>query len=203
MEVISGMHEKVEEASEGYRLSIESTLQLGFNIFRKTPAEFIILGVMGAIVFSNPLSGLLLGGPFAASFFHIAHLAKRDEPIGFHDFFKGFDKAGALIVLNLLILVVVLAGLLLLVLPGIYFAVSYLFSHLFVWFYDSEPPEAVKLSRKCVSGNFWQIVLLLLILAGINLLGVMAFGLGILLTLPFSFCVIYVAFDDIIGIKNQ
>jgi len=202
MEVIFSMDEKVEEASRGYRLSLESTLQLGFNIFRKAPAEFIVFSILGVIVFSNPLSGILLGGPFAASYLHMAKLVSRDQPVEFQDFFKGFEKTGPLIKLNLLIFIIVLAGLLMLVVPAIYFTVSYLFSHLFVWFYNKEPSEAIRLSRRTVAGNFGQIFLLFLILAGINLVGVMALGLGVLLTIPFSFCVIYAAFEDIIGILN-
>jgi len=202
MEVIFSMDEKVEEASRGYRLSLESTLQLGFNIFRKAPAEFIVFSILGVIVFSNPLSGILLGGPFAASYLHMAKLVSRDQPVEFQDFFKGFEKTGPLIKLNLLIFIIVLAGLLMLVVPAIYFTVSYLFSHLFVWFYNKEPSEAIRLSRNTVAGNFGHILLLFLILAGINMVGVMALGLGVLLTIPFSFCVIYAAFEDIIGILN-
>ena len=202
MEVINDIDRQVERAASGFRLSIESTLQQGFNLLRKAPAEFIVSSVLGLIIFSNPVSGLLLGGPFMASYFHMAHLASRDKPIEFSDFFKGFDKAFELIKLSLLIFAVVLLGFILLILPGIYFAVSYVFAHLFTWFYDKDPSEAIRLSRKTVSGNFGQILLLFLILAGINLLGVMAFGVGILLTMPFSFCVVYAAFDDIIGISN-
>ena len=202
MEAIYDIDRQVERAASGYRLSIESTLQQGFNLLRKAPAEFIVSSVLGLIIFSNPVSGLLLGGAFMASYFHMANLASRDKPIEFSDFFKGFEKALELIKLSLLIFAVVLLGFLLLILPGIYFAVSYVFAHLFVWFYDKDPSEAIRLSRKTVSGNFGQILLLFLILAGINLLGVMAFGVGILLTMPFSFCVVYAAFDDIIGISN-
>ena len=63
-----------------------------------------------------------------------------------------------------------------------------------------EPAQAIRLSRKTVAGNFGQVFLLYLLLAGINLLGVLAFGIGILITMPLSFCVAYAAFDDIIGI---
>jgi uncharacterized membrane protein len=202
MEDHFGTREKAEEASKGYRLSIESTLQLGFNLFRKAPIEFIFFSMLGVIIFSNPISGVLLGGPFIASYLHMAHLASRDEPMKISDFFKGFEKSRSLILLNLLIFVIVLLGLVLLILPGIYLAVSFVFSHPFVWFYDVDPLEAARLSRKTVSGNFGQILILFLILAGINLLGVMALGLGILLTMPFSFCVVYAAFDDIIGISK-
>ncbi len=202
MEVVSNIDKQVEEASRGFSLSIESTLQVGFNIFRKAPSEFIVFSVLGAIIFSNPLSGLLLGGPAMASYFHMAQLASRGQQIEISDFFRGFDKAGNLIKLNLLIFLIILLGLMMLIIPGIYFAVSYVFSHLFIWFYDKDPSEAIRLSRKIVSGNFGQILLLFLILAGINLLGLMALGLGILLTMPFSFCVVYAAFEDIIGISN-
>ena len=202
MEIVHDIDKRAEEASAGFRLSIESTLQVGFNLFRKAPAEFIISSLLGLLIFSNPVSGLLLGGPFMASYFHMAHLARNDRQIEFADFFKGFEQALGLIKLSLLIFLVVFLGLLLLILPGIYFAVSYVFSHLFMWFYDKDPYEATRLSRKTVSGNFGQVLLLFLILAGINLLGVMALGVGILLTMPFSFCVVYAAFDDIIGISN-
>jgi uncharacterized membrane protein len=202
MEVIFDLEKKVAGASKGYKLSIESTLQIGFNLFRKAPAEFIIFSVIAIVIFSNPVTGLLLGGPVMASCFHMASLVSRDQRIEFIDFFKGFEKTGNFIKLNLLIFLVVLLGLIMFILPGIYFSVGYVFSHLFVWFHDKDPAEALKLSRKTVSGNFGQILILLLILGGINLLGVMALGVGVLLTLPFSFCVIFAAFDDIIGISN-
>ncbi len=202
MEVIFNIEKQVEEASHGYKLSIESTLQRGFNLLRKAPAEFIIFSVLAALILSNPLSGLLLGGVVIASYFHLAHMACRDRQIEISDFFRGFDKAGSVMILSLLMFLVVLLGFLLLILPGIYFSISYVFAPLFVWFYDKKPSEALRLSRQTVSGNFGQIFLLLLILAGINLLGLMVLGVGILLTLPFSYCVVYAAFDDIIGISN-
>lgn len=202
MELIVDIEKQVEEASKGFRLSIENILQLGFNLLRKAPAELIIFSILGLIVYSNPISGILLGGPVMASYFHMAHLVSRGQEIEFSDFFKGFEKTGTLLKLNLLIFLVVLLGMLLLIIPGIYFAVSYTFSQLFVWFFDKDASEAIRLSRKTVSGNFVQILVLFLILAGINLLGLMALGVGILLTMPFSFCVVYAAFDDIIGIPN-
>jgi hypothetical protein len=202
MELVNDIEKQAEETAGTYRLSMENVLQVGFNLFRKAPAEFIVLSVLGVLVFSNPISGILLGGPFMASYLHLAHLARGNKRMEFADLFMGFNKARNLILLNLLIFSIVFLGLLLLILPGIYFAVCYVFSHFFVWFYDRDPYQAIALSRKVVNRNFGQILLLLLILSGINLLGFMALGIGILLTMPYSFCVLYAAFDDIIGIKN-
>jgi uncharacterized membrane protein len=202
MQVVEDIHAQVEEASMGYKLSLENVLQVGFNLFRKAPAEFIVFSILGIIVFSNPISGLLLGGPLTASYFHMAHLASRGHRIDMSDFFKGFEKFAQLFKLNLLIFAVVILGFVMLIVPGIYFAVSYVFAHFYVWFFDMDPTEAIKLSRKTVSGNFGQILLLFLVMAGINVLGVLALGVGVLVTMPFSFCVAYAAFDDIIGISN-
>lgn len=202
MELVNDIEKQAEEAAGSFRLSVENVLQVGFNLFRKAPAEFIVLSLLGALVFSNPVSGILLGGPVMASYLHLAHLARGNKRIEFSDLFMGFNKARNLILLNLLIFSIVFVGFLMLIIPGIYFAVSYVFSHFFVWFFDRDPYQAIGLSRKVVSGNFGQIFLLLLILGGINLLGIMALGIGILITMPYSFCVVYAAFDDIIGIKN-
>ncbi len=202
MQVIFDIQKKVDSASKGFRLSIENVLQLGFNLFRKSPAVFVIYGIIGAIALSNPLSGLLFGGPIVVGYYVLAHMVNNNRNVEFSDFFKSFDKFIPLLLLNLLISLVIFLGLIFLVIPGIYFAVSYLFAHFFIWFYNVDPSEAVRLSRKTVSGNFGQIFLLCLLLGGINLLGILALGVGILVTLPFSYCVVYAAFDDIIGIPK-
>jgi uncharacterized membrane protein len=202
MKVLLDVEKKVESAASGYRLSIENVLQQGLNLFRKEPAVFLIYSVLSAIALSNPLSGILLGGPITAGYYIVAHRIRNNRNIELSDFFRSFEAYVPLLILHLLISLLVFLGLLILILPGIYLAISYLFAHFFVWFYDREPLEALRLSRKTVGGNFGQILLLSLVLAGINLLGLLAFGVGLLLSLPFSYCVIYATFDDIIGIPN-
>ncbi len=200
MHVIVDIERKVEKVSQGYRLSIESILQRGFNLIRKSPGIFIIYSFIGVIALTNPISGLLLGGPIITGYYIVSNLLNRDRIVTLSDFFKSFDKFVPLLILNLMMALVVFLGLMILLIPGIYFAVSYLFAHFFVWFYGVNPLEAIRLSRKTVSGNFGQIFLLCLTLTGINLLGALAFGVGVLLTVPFSYCVVYATFEDIIGI---
>ncbi len=202
MQEVNGIGHKVENASMGFTISIENVLQVGFNLFRKSPGIFIIYSIVAVVAISNPLSGLLLGGPVVAGYYIVAQMIRMDKRVELSDFFRSFDKFIPLLLVNLLITLVVFTGLILFIIPGIYFAISYIFAHLFVWFYNVNPSEAVRLSRKTVSGNFSQVLLLFLVLAGINVLGGLAFGVGILLTLPFTYCVIYVAFDDIIGIPK-
>lgn len=200
MQVVVDIAQKVDGVASGFSLSIENLLQRGFNLFRRSPGIFIIYGVVGLFALSNPISGLLLGGPVITGYYIVSDLINRNKPVDIADFFRSFDKFMPLLILNLLVSLLIFLGLIMLVLPGIYLAVSYLFTHFFVWFYHVEPAEALRLSRRCVSGNFGQILVLCLVLGAINLLGLLAFGVGILLTLPFSYCVVFAAFDDIIGI---
>jgi len=200
LQVIFDIQQKVDEASTGFSISIENVLQVGFNLIRKSPGIFIIYSLVGLVALSNPLSGLLLGGPVITGYYIVANLVKKGKSVELADFFMSFDKFVPLLILHLLMILVITLGMILLIIPGVYFAVSYIFAHFFVWFYDVDPSEAVRLSRKMVSGNFGQVFLLCLVLGGINLLGALAFGIGLLLTLPFTYCVLYAAFDDIIGI---
>lgn len=202
MKRVHDIQQKVDEAAQGYDVSLESLLQVGFNQFRKAPGELIIYSILCAFALSNPLSGLLLGGPLVTGYFIYAHGLKFQRSVEFSRFFRSFDRFTPLLLLHLLIGVIVALGLLLLIIPGIYFSISYMFAYFFVWFYGVDPTEAIRMSRKMVSGNFTQMLFLWLMLAALNLAGALAFGVGLLITLPLSGCILYAAFDDIIGTPN-
>jgi uncharacterized membrane protein len=197
---VNDINTSVDQASMGFKLSIESCLQQGFNLFRQGPGLFFIYTMVVALIMVNPLTGLFLGGPALVGYYVVARHFQRAEAVGLSDFFQSFHSFIPLLLLQVLISLLVMLGLLLLVLPGIYLAVSYVFAHFFVHFHGISPMEALRLSRRTVSGNFGQIFLLCLVLLGVNLLGVMAFGLGLLVSMPLSACVLYAAFDDIIGL---
>lgn len=200
MEKIDDIYKKVDEASAGFSISIESVLQTGFNHFRRSPGIFILYTIIFLIVMSNPGTGLILGGPILVGFYLGARYLQKGGEADLGLFFNGFHKFGPLLILNLLMFLVILLGFMMLIIPGIYFSISYLFAHMFVLFYNVPPGEALTLSRKVVSGNFTQILRIWLILLGLNMLGTLAFGIGLLVSIPISACVIYAVFDDIIGI---
>ena len=77
-------------------------------------------------------------------------------------------------------------GLLLCIIPGIILSVRFQF---FGWaIVDRElgPFEAMQESWELTRGSFWNLVLLWLVLAGINILGALALGVGLLITSPMS-----------------
>ena len=52
-------------------------------------------------------------------------------------------------------------------------------------------------SRKLITRNWWQLFALLLVLLVFNLLGLLLVGVGLLLTMPLTFLVLYVVFEDL------
>ncbi len=81
---------------------------------------------------------------------------------------------------------IVFAGFILLVIPGIIWAVKFqFFSYLIV---DKEmgPIEALKKSSQITKGVKLNLLVFSLLLAGINILGVLALGIGLILTIPIT-----------------
>ena len=81
---------------------------------------------------------------------------------------------------------IVLAGFILLIIPGIIWSIKYgLFRYAIV---DEGlgPIEALKRSAMLTQGSKWNLFLLGLLLGLINILGVLAFGFGLLITIPLS-----------------
>jgi hypothetical protein len=192
---------QAEKASEGYDLSIESCLSEAFNLFRRGSAELIIYGLINSLIQSIPMVTLFLGGPLNAGFYEGARRINGGEETEVRDFFTSFNKFLPMFVIHLVLGLLVGIGFLLLILPGIYFMIVFLFAYQFAYFGDASAGDALRFSRKTVSGNFGKILLLCLVLLGINILGAMAFFVGLLLTIPFTYCVIFVAFNRIIGVK--
>ena len=94
------IEEKVGEAAEGFTLSMENVLQVGFNILRKSPGIFILYSAVTVIVLSNPVSGLLLSGPVITGYYILAHLTGKDRKADLADFFRSFDKFVPLLILS-------------------------------------------------------------------------------------------------------
>ena len=89
--------------------------------------------------------------------------------------------------------------LLFLIIPGIYFSVASVFMVLFILFGNMNVLAAMESSRLLVNKQFFKILLFLILLALFNFVGLLAFGFGLLVTIPFTFAAIYSAFKDIVS----
>lgn len=202
----------MELEEKGYEFKFGEYISRGFELFKAniggfilfTLLYFVISAVAGLIPFVGGLiSTIVLQPALIAGYFVVGKKIHHGEPYEFNDFFKGFEVIKDLSIAKLLIIIFVLAGTVLLVLPGIYLAVAYsaiipiiLFSKIEFW-------DAMEICRKLVTKNWFAIFGFIIVIALINLLGVIALIVGIFVTVPATYLAVYAAFEDIVGTTRE
>lgn len=160
-----------------------------------------ILSIQGLVVIYAQaymiVYSVLLAPPLYAGFYLVANKLSRGIPINYPDFFGGFRFWVPVGLISLLSQVLIAFGLFALVVPGIYLAVGYLFAMLMGIFGGLDPWSAMEWSRKLITRNWWRFFGLMLLLAAINLAGILLLGVGLLVTFPLTFLVLYVIFEEL------
>lgn len=110
-------------------------------------------------------------------------LYDREKP-KFSDLFSQYPLFFKMLFGSIFYGLIVILGLILFIIPGIIFAVRfYLFEYLIVD-KGSGPVEALKRSFRITQGATGNLFLFLLLVTAINLFGVLAFSIGLLITVP-------------------
>ncbi len=102
----------------------------------------------------------------------------------FDDLWKHYSLMLNYFLASALMGLIIFAGIILLIVPGLYFAVKYHFMMYFVVDKKMGPLEALRASGKITEGVKWKIVGLVLASAGVMILGALALGIGILVAIP-------------------
>ncbi|MEK7509521.1 MAG: DUF975 family protein [Patescibacteria group bacterium] len=184
-------------------LSVRECLSFGWHTFIKRPWFFIGVVILVVVVSSvltsiadayqtGALSLLLVLVVLAVNILiemglvSFALKAHEDvEKATLHDLWHptSFWKyVGA----KILVALVVLVGLVLLIIPGIIAALALLFSTYLVIDRGLGPIEAMKESLRITKGNRWKLFLLALSIVLINIIGVLALIVGLLVSIPVS-----------------
>lgn len=114
--------------------------------------------------------------------FHLKVLRNQDPSIS--DLFDGFNMFGQSLALAIVQIILITVGFILCIVPGIYLAVAWSFS----WFYLSDKKygfwECMEISRRVVTANWGWALLLIIVSNIISYVGLIAFIVGVLLTIP-------------------
>ncbi len=214
-----------------YEVSPSSYISKGWEIFKQNMGLFlgyqllqIPISVATAFI---PGSSLLVSMPLNAGFHIGAYKTDKGEELNFGDFFKGFNHFAPLLILTFFMVLIVFAAIIpfgivigigaasgaekiVFILGGLgilaasaYFAVSYMFSNLFIIFGDRKAWDAMELSRKFTGQQFWGWLGFILLLALLNLGGLLCLGIGVFFTMCISNCAIYAAFNDIFHLTEE
>ncbi len=193
--------------NERYQLNVSSYLHQAWELFKEHIGEFVgftlitfaissltaMFHSVGSLLFSAIMASLYAGYGI------VTFMLLSGQPIQFNDFFKGFNYFLPLFLASLAGGMLVGIGLVLLLVPGIYLAVGYMFTSFLVLDYRMEFWQAMETSRAIITKNWFAFFGFALVLMAINLLGCLALGVGLLVSLPVTSCAVAIAYKEIVG----
>lgn len=111
----------------------------------------------------------------------------------FAEIFEEYRLFWKYLITNILQALAMLGGLILLIIPGIIFALKYSFAPLILIDTKSEPIASMKESAAITKGKKWQLLGFYIVLGLLNMVGIIALGIGLIVSVPISmFAYIYV-----------
>jgi len=126
------------------------------------------------------ISGLNLG------YFKIAVDAVDSKAPEFKELFSCFSLLLKYLIAAILYVIVVSIGLVLFIIPGVIWAVQFGFFPFVIVKERLGPFSALRKSSELTSGVKGRLIIFGIALFGINLLGLIAFGIGVIITIPLS-----------------
>lgn len=154
-------------------------------------------GMSGGNLIFNILSPVL-----GAGFYFVSFQIARNRPKNFSDFFNGFQKFLPLFLTSLVSGVLIFIGMIFLIIPGIYLAVSYMFSQMLVIDKNLNFWSAMETSRQLIGKRWFSFLGFGILLGLLVMAGFLVFGIGALVTIPLSTCVLAAAYEDIVGLNS-
>ena len=168
-------------------------IQIPTNMVQIKPHEFEWFLVPIAMI--GMAYGIFIAGPIKYSRNWVFLKAVRGEKIEIKDMFSVFERNYWNAVLaNIVVGVIIIFGFVMLIVPGIIFAVRLAFVSYLVIDRKMEALEAIKTSWKMTSGHGWHIFWMALLAIPIALLGLIMIGVGVIISIMWisvAFAVIY------------
>lgn len=184
--------------------SIKESIKYGWNKAKEHMelalfATLLILAVgslagMGDVGGENYNPGLSLLGFIALIFSIIIRIGYTKiflriydgETPKFSDMFQEYKMFWKYLGTSILMPLAILGGLILLIVPGIIWAIRFSLAPIIVIDVRTGPIASMKESYAITRGNFWKLLGYWLVIGLFNLVGLILFGIGLIITIPVS-----------------
>ena len=158
-----------------------------------------ILIVLGVTIISAPVSTIFMAGLFK----YYLKLIRGEMPT-VSDAFSGFGpRTGQLILLSLVQMTLVVVGYMFCIIPGIYLTVAWYFAIPLVIDRNLDFWPAMQLSRRLVSKHWFIVFAAMLVFGLVAMIGIIACGIGILVTMPVGTIALMYAYETIFGAQKN
>ena len=182
-------------------MDIGKGIQESLDLYTKNFTTLFVAGLVATLLSAVTLG--ILAGPLFGGFIILCLKLLKGEPGEFNEIFAHFDKFGPTFIIFLLSLVfyiicmIPVLGWLVGIVLGPVVAFIYAFAITLIIQQDLQPMDAVKKGLEFFQTNTvmnWVYVLVISILGGI---GAIACGIGIILTLPFTWIGLALAYREL------
>jgi len=202
-----GVNDFEDLINSDYQIKISSWFSSGWEIFKKNAGVSIAFAVVAGILYlllrSIPFAGLLVWYPIIAGFIIVSLLSFRNQTIEFKNYLWGFRHFFPLLVFTIVSTIFIFIGFLLLIVPGIYLSVAYLFAPCLIVEKNIDFWPAMEISRKKVNKHWFGMFGFSIVIIILNIIGCLPFFVGLFITIPLSTCIITVAYKDIFMENKQ
>ncbi|HMC61819.1 MAG TPA: hypothetical protein VKJ01_21680 [Candidatus Solibacter sp.] len=167
----------------------------GWELVKADIGNYLLIAIVFTLLSGVPLiQGALIAG------MHIFTMKKlMGRQAEFADLFNGFNYFVPTLVASLLIGLFVFGGTLLCIIPGLVIAAMYKFTYLFIVDKRMDFWPAMQASHSIAKNDYFGFTMFLLLMALVDLLGVLCCFVGIFITLPVTFAAITVAYQELVG----
>ena len=159
------------------------------GLFKKVPFLYMIFNLSLVVIGMIMNIGLI---KIVVKFYD------KQKP-SFADLYRHYRLVLKFFLASIVVGFAVVVGLILFILPGIYLGIKLQFFSYFIVDKKMGPIEAIKASWAATDGSFWNLFLFGLVCIGVNILGLMALGIGLLLTLPTTMMAIAYVYRKLSG----
>lgn len=155
-----------------------------------SPQRFIVFTLVG-IVDTLLTAGLLT----------IALRLHRREDAQFATLFAGFRRFVPLVVVSVIVYTLVGVGLFFVLIPGVFIALAFGQWPFLIMDRNLGILDSLECSWRMMKGYKGEFLLLWMMLVGINLLGVIPFGVGLLFTVPLTYAIQAAFYDRVLKLN--
>lgn len=147
-------------------------------------AQFFINNGSAFLAFIANLAGWVLQLTASLGIVFILLKIVENKKADYKDLFAKINLFLPYLFGSILSSIIIVLGFLLLIIPGIYFSLKFQFLTYAMVDKNLGPVDALKESSRITKKVKWKLLFFNILLVLINLLGVLAFGIGLLLTVP-------------------
>ncbi len=179
----------------------------GWGIVKDDLGGFVLMalvaGALWVVVGFTVIGHFVVGGPLITGMFVATRRRMQEGQSELMDLFSGFNYFLDALLLCFLTSLFAFIGFLLCIFPFFIVCAFYVFPYLFMIDRRLSFWDAMEASRKVAERDIMGYVIFAILLALLNLVGLMLAGVGLLVTVPVTVAAMTVAYRDVVGFQAR